>query len=535
MKKFFFISEHMYYQFLNKLNRGLFKKKLILLILFLIILPNILNNHPTRDIHFYDETFYLESAEQLEGFQDASAYSLFYKILSKIWKNPVDRYFSNYLLLVFGFCFVFISIAKNNKDLIIYSIFLSLIVTSELIVSALPFITIFSSILIVWLIHSFFNRQLSLFVFLIFVLAYTRVEYYFLFLSSILFILPITLNNRRRNYKKWIPLLVYLLGFLIAIANNPSTQDRAFIAFCQHYAYSKFQRGLYFDDPWTTCDGLVSQDFGSAGSMYAVLTGNIHALSEHIYVNIRFFFETFGKHLNIPQGVVLLFFIIIISLEILRMVRNLRLRRNFPSLRSLFLFVLLVFSSIGTILYYPRDHYLLQISVVLVFFIRRGAQYLEIRKVKKYIINKKIHLYCLGFVTVVFLLGLFLKNQKKMILSAFGDNCSNVRLIETLKYLKLPKYNVLSPEGGFCIYLGKVDCKVLLPYEKKSGFQNFISKSEVNVIIMSDYYQKNELYRDDIEFQIFLKNQYFVNTETKFEKLETYTCPSRVILVKINK
>ncbi|TGL45042.1 hypothetical protein [Leptospira perdikensis] len=520
----------MKYQFSDRINLNLWKKKFLLFILLLVILPSILNNHPSRDIYLYDETFYLESADTLSGFQDAASYSFYYKMLSKIWKNPVERYFSNYLVLVLSLCFVFISIAKNSRELLLYSSFLSLIIVSPLIVSAMPFITMFSSVLIALAIYTYYNRRFSAFILISFVLTYARVEFYAFFLLSFVFVFLNLFNKSKKSLI--LPSLFYLLGLCIAILRNPSSQERAYIAFCQHYAFSKYQRGLYFDDPWTTCDRLLLQDFGIVGDLQKVLLGNFSALLEHIVLNIKSLFEVLAKNLNLPLYFVVTILVLTLFAEVYRLILNIRRRRLVLTLDSIFLFTFLGFSTIGSILYYPRDHYLLQILIVVIFFIKRGAILLEISFVRKKFQQFKKYLVLSGVIIFLLFVGLYFKNHKKMIISGLEKECGVLRLAETIKYLNLKEIHMLSPDGGLCVYLGNKNCENIYPYEKKMKFLDFIEKRKINIILLTEYYEKDAIYRDDSEFKKFRESNYKLNSGTYFEEVLLYTCKARKILVK---
>ncbi|MCW7470045.1 hypothetical protein [Leptospira kanakyensis] len=520
----------MKYQFSDRINLNLWKKKFLLFILLLVILPNILNNNPSRDVYLYDETFYLESADTLSGFQDAASYSFYYKILSKIWKNPVERYFSNYLLLVFGLCFILISIAKSSRELLIHTSFLSLVIVSQLIVSAMPFITIFSSILIILAIYTYYQRNFTAFIFVSFVLAYARVEFFSFFILSIVFVF---LYFLKKNKKRLIlPTSIYLIGFCIAILRNPSSQERAYIAFCQHYAFSKFQRGLYFDDLWTTCDGLLLQDFGHSGTLSKVLFGNIPAFLEHAFLNIGLLLEVIAKNINLPIVFVLIVLVMIFLAEMYRLAVSIRRRRLSLFLDSVFLWVLFGFSIVGSILYYPRDHYILQILVVLLFSAKRGMHFLKVSFVRKKIRQYKIYLLTFGFIIFMMLISLYFKNQKKMTISGLEKECSVLRLVETIKYLNLNENNILSPDGSFCVYLGEKNCENVYSYEKNKNFQEFIKERKVNIIILTEYYEKNTIYRDDSEFRKFIESNYKLNENISFEEVSLYTCKARKILLK---
>ncbi|TGL40790.1 hypothetical protein EHQ45_03280, partial [Leptospira bourretii] len=129
--------------------------KLYSLLVLLFLLSNSLFIKPDRDILFYDETNYLEGGNQKFAFVDSAVYRLHYKILSKFIKDPIDRYFINYQLLVFLFGVCFLLVARSKKELILIVSFLILLFSSRFLSDLWPFITLLSSIWLVLLYISF--------------------------------------------------------------------------------------------------------------------------------------------------------------------------------------------------------------------------------------------------------------------------------------------------------------------------------------------------------------------------------------------
>lgn len=162
----------------------------------------------------------------------------------------------------------FLFAARSKKELIFIISFLVLLFSSRFISDLWPFITLLSSILLIWLFISFRSKYYHLTILLCFLLVYTRVEFLFLYYLLFFLILYKTWKKKEEKYSVISRYILYFIGLAIILTNNPSDGDRSFLAFCQHYALSKSLRFLYFSDPWTTCDSLLVTDFGNARSLW---------------------------------------------------------------------------------------------------------------------------------------------------------------------------------------------------------------------------------------------------------------------------
>ncbi|MCW7461850.1 hypothetical protein [Leptospira limi] len=496
----------------------------------LILLPNILTYERQRDIQLYDETFYLESGNHITDVQDGVSYFTYYKLLNFFFKNPVDRYFVGYVLLVYLVSFAFIFTANTTRELFVNISFLAILLTSPLVLSAMPFITLFSSFLLLILIYAFYHKKYVLFLILGFVLAYARVEFFGYALFSIFFILPYLIKNKNKtNLSIYI---TFCIGLIVSYFKNPSSHERAYIAFCQHYAFSKFNKGLYNDDPWTTCGSLILKDFGREGHMEDILFGNFAVLLEHMGSNLIELFKIVSVKFNVPVLIVVILAVVVLSFEFLRVIRNVNKKRWSGLSQSLLVLALMSVTMFGPIFYFPRDHYLIQIFVVFLTLSKRNSVIIKNIFIS---LGKRFDFRLIISVILVVVFYLFftgIKSFKKLRDSSLTNECGTLRLIETFKYAKLGKINVLNPEGDFCAYFGKETCKSILPYEKQNNFNQFIETKNVNVIIYTDYFDHNPEYREDDEFKSFVRNQFKINSKIKFIEDPMFTCKYRKVLIR---
>ncbi|EOQ87853.1 putative membrane protein [Leptospira yanagawae serovar Saopaulo str. Sao Paulo = ATCC 700523] len=423
-----------------------------------------------------------------------------------------------------------LSIGTENGGRSVNLIFLFLILVSPFIVSIWPHITLFSSVILFLLVYSYLNKKLSLFVLLSFVLAYTRVEFFAFAVISVIFTFPFLFDRRRLG--AWSSLLVYCLGILALIFNNPTTQSRAYIAFCQHYALSKFNKGVYFDDPWTTCDLLIEKDFGKAGQIKEIIFGNFSALLDHFSSNLVDFFKVLSTRLNVPTFIVFVLIFFMVSFELFRLKRSITKKRLIPTFQSLALLFLLVLTLFGPIFYFPRDHYLIQVLVVALVFVKRSLILFKLNFIRAFPFKFKKIFIIIGLVLIAFFANWSIKSFKTLRNSSLIDECSMVRLVEMVKYEGMLSYSILNPEGDFCVYLKNVPCKTTFPFEKKQNYFGFLEDRNINMIILTDYYKNSPIYKEDKEFKQFLSNGYVVNDKISFRESPLVNCKTRKVLIR---
>ncbi|MBM9545427.1 hypothetical protein JWG40_00235 [Leptospira sp. 201903074] len=499
----------------------------VLILLFL--LSNSLFIKSDRDVLLYDETTYLIGGSESFSFSDTAVYKLQYKLLSHFVKNFIDRYFVNYqlLLLILGVSFIFL--ARSKKELILLVSFVVLLFSSRFVSDLWPFITILSSILLVWLYISFRSNLYCLSIFFCFLLVYTRVEFLYLYYLLFFLILYKTWLEKEEKYRLFSRYILYFIGLAIILIHNPSDGERSYVAFCQHYAVSKSLRYLYFADPWTTCETLLATDFGKAKGLLNLWALNPNHFAIHLVSNMNLFFKKMQELFLLPTYLFAILVILFLFFEGKDFFRLVFRKRRRQIANKLVLYFSLTFGLMAILVIFPRDHYVLQLFVPIVSLLIQNRRYKQIFRSIRY---NKVRMY-LGFSVLIFLLSFFyLQKAKSIKVAGLRNPCSNLYTIEVLRNLKLQTYNILGFDGSVCAYLPNVNCKYFQISEKNQNFDQFLKQNQINLVIISEHFDKEPKYKNDKDYEFFLSHSYRTKSGDQYELSKYSSCDNRKVLYK---
>ncbi|TGM23929.1 hypothetical protein [Leptospira meyeri] len=500
----------------------------VLVLLFL--LSNSIFIKPDRDVLFYDETNYLEAGNQKFAFVDSAIYQLHYKILSNFIKDPIDRYFINYQFLVFLFGVCFLFAARSKKELILIVTFLILLFSSRFLSDLWPFITLLSSIWLVFLYTSFRSNYDFLSIVFCFLLVYTRVEFLYVYYLLFFLILYKTWGDKEKKKLLLFKIFLYSFGFIVIFTHNPGDGTRSYNAFCQHYAFSQFVRNLYVEDPWTTCDLLLAKDFGNAKHLLDLWMLNPKHFGLHLFHNIDLFFKKIQELFLVPPFVSFVLMLLFIFFEIKDFIQICFQRNKRKIANHLLLYVLFSISLVTILIIFPREHYILHFLVSIVLLL---IQQRNFNRILRSLQSNPILLYSIVVVFTVVLLTFYLQKAKIIRSEALRNPCSNVFTIQVLRNLELKKYHILAFDGSVCAYLPNTDCKQFHISDKNISFDQFLEQNKINVLILSEHWDRDQKYIKDAEYQFFISQSYKTKTTgDQFELNQFSLCANRKILLK---
>ncbi|PJZ85305.1 hypothetical protein [Leptospira harrisiae] len=504
--------------------------KLYSILVLLFLLSNSVFIKSDRDILFYDETNYLAAGNESFAFLDSAIYKLHYKFLSNFVKDPINRYFVNYQLLLFMFGVSFLLVARSKKELILIISFLVLLFSSRFASDLWPFITLFSCVLLILLYSSFRSNYHFLSIFFCFILVYTRVEFLYLYYLLFFLILYKTWKSEKNKYSLFIMYLFYLIGLTIILTHNPTDGERPYLAFCQHYAFSKFVRNLYFADPWTTCDLLLTSDFGNAKNLWDLWALNPKHFGLHLIHNVGLFLNKIQDLFLLPPFVSIVLFLLFLFVEGKDFLRILEQKNKRKIANRLILYALLAVSFLTILVFFPREHYILHFFVPAVLLLIQNQ---KLNQFFRFLRTKPVPMYLMFTVLVAVFLSFYLQKAKSIRTSALRSPCSNLFTLQVLQNLKLESYHILAFDGSVCAYLPNVPCKQFQISDKKLGFDVFLRQNEINVLILSEHWDRDPNYIEDPEYQFFISHLFRTKTTgDQYQQNKFSLCPSRKILLK---
>ena len=303
-------------------------------------------------------------------------------------------------------------------------------------------------------------------------------------------------------------LCMFFLGFPMFSGNG----ERSFFAFSQHFSINWTIWNDSDINPWTNCEKITLENFGTAQSIAEAFKNNPYILLKHFASNIKNIGKTFVTLLSPRYNKIFLpnnrFFHLIETTILFSMlglylfaIKNRwlgKFRLKFRQYKNLFVHFGLysIPSVLSAAIIFPREHYLLLQSIFLIVIISCILiKYPYTRNLKPK------HVYLLGFLLILFTPTP--ENAHPYQLP--GQYLYNLKTIHFLKSLKIEKrVNLLETAGGgYSIYVGK-NYITVLETKKNTSFEIFMQEEDLNMIILSDALRKDTRFKDDQEWQFFL-------------------------------
>jgi hypothetical protein len=492
----------------QKIN--LHKVDLVALAVLLIACIKFVHDLETSiDIGLFDETGYLGRGAELIRLglppaQDSPLYAIWYYILSLAQSNRVGLYFLNYrLMTIVPPLLAYIVLRRNHV-----SARVSLVVSWFLLVFGgyayiWPKVNHFtlSVILITFILASFPSKshlRLSLIVSLGSLLAsFVHPEFFLTFIMSLaLLTLVLIINFKKLDKRSYVSMAVFGLTTvaLMATIGVPANNNRSMIAFGQHFATNWVGWNGSLLNPMTDWQQIVAMNFGAAKSIEEAFLNNPAAFFRHVGMNLRgapkaIYQAEFASFIPMDRFSEL---VAGLCLILLFGMYYSRARKNWPIHKKLLLLIgiFLIPEIISVIVIYPREHYLLIPSVLILL----GITILIAGNQAEEPVDYKYLL----------LLGLFLVSITPYYahpIKVKQPTLTNIYFMQSLNINK--PVQMLEGAGGYCIYLNS-NCSTVWSYDKNMGFQSFLIQERINFIFLDGTILTDPRYKNDPEWQDFL-------------------------------
>lgn len=348
--------------------------------------------------------------------------------------------------------------------------------------------------------------------------SYVRPEFFITYLLFIGLYLIISMFKKQFVGKDmYLFVIVVLLSIgcisLLGVPAFSRNGGRSFFAFSQHFAVNWVIWTRSNVNPWTNCEKIVTDNFGTARSISEAYENNPHIFLKHLASNLKNTGKTLATLLTPEYNRIFLpnnkFFHLIEIILLFGMIGLYlySIRRRWLGKFTLKLqqheYLLIHFGLysipgiMAAIIIFPREHYLLLQSI---FFLIVIACVLIKNPCESHSINNR-YVYILGF----FIIALTPTPENAHPYQLPGQYQYNLKTIHFLKSLEIKKQvNLLETEGGgYSIYAGE-NYRTILEIEKNTSFKTFMQEKNLNMIIVNDALKKDTRFKNDKEWQLFL-------------------------------
>ncbi|MCO5232373.1 MAG: hypothetical protein LC105_09850 [Chitinophagales bacterium] len=504
----------------------------------------VLNGFSNRvDIQLTDDSGYLVLGLRitqgvLVGF--GPLYSILFKIIKQLTDDPVSIYdivmYIMYLLPPLAAYGMMRTVGlKSPLALLLSAGFLfSPNIISFITWSKISHYTI--TIIMLWVIlairlKSTFSILLSL-VILTFLLGYIRPESHLSwYIASVVFLAywywKVPQRFERKQLLKVVPVagLFFIFIFLTILGNkgifgllntlvNPMAGGRSNIAFAQQFSYNYCEwKGLNNFD-WIQWRDYARQSFGDFQTLGEAFKYNPSLFVQHLIYNIQQYIIKFFNGVSsifFPPSIFkwhstlsIIFFIFILAGRILY-VGTRRWWEGFKLLFNQYRFIILslviisIPSVIASVIFYTREHYLLLVMPLVLFFIAIVFMPKKNDKdVTPRIFNK---ISWIGVVISIFILRPSLSDYKTFDVWEAYSFPSNRATIEAIRKMNIQQeVREVDYEGGLATYLGK-NFKWVNTFNKESEpYAEFESQTQPNLYYVTKALLSNQFLTEDPEF-----------------------------------
>jgi hypothetical protein len=483
------------------------------------------------DVTFGDEAQYLRYGIDLFGVIKKDwgpSYNIWYKLLSFFNHNVIGLFYLNYqataILLAIA---LFIFLIRYNIAFVI-GLWLSFcFLLSTTVIDTWPRVSHFAVIVLLIFLIVVRNIKLNakkmlLLTLAFYIAAYARPELF----SSFVLISLVTLYflfRERESFKSWMPLMILvasiiLLNFMVyqLPANTYKGIDRTYIAFSQHYAINYVIEHKAHFNPISEWIDFTHKTFGSCPDFGCILKTHTDLVIHNSLLNLKHYALTlmqFIISILFPVKIIgnqkIQFFVfagfICLIAAIVFFKSN---RQKFIAQvkqHSLLLLVLFLFGlpSMGTsVLIFPRQHYLLMHSVLLIFLVAMVINSLPIiDRVKDY------------YVLVIFI-PLLIKSPTAKKYNYYQVEKENKNHCNRCLVEYLTTHNDGMPHTVFSNHLS---LSMLLPhnfndfnteYEYKPGmeFKTILREKKIDYIVIREILLNEKLINSDTTWTNFLRD-----------------------------
>ncbi|MFN8237255.1 MAG: hypothetical protein U0T77_03720 [Chitinophagales bacterium] len=474
------------------------------------------------DILFGDEAEYMRNGLDLFHVirnDWGPAYNIWYKFLSFFFSDTIQLYYANYIIggiAVAVLLFIALSSLRIHYLTALYISFCFFVSSVNINtwprVSHFVLLMVLGSIIFISKLNSAAKKCLT-FSILLYICSYARPDLFIAFLV-VLSLSVFFMYREKENLKSFLPyLLVLLLAVLFfqLIFGFPSPTykgglNRLYSAFCQHYTMNyKYRTGAHFDAVTEWIEFCKSK-FPDCLSITDVIKKHPGEFAANLFFNIRHYLLllfTTSLSFIFPTGIFTgkkaMLVAIILFLSAFGVISfHKEKRSHFIHLlnqHKLLLFFLFVFGlpSIGmSIIIFPRPHYILLHSLLLVFILALVLQSIFHTVRFNYRLSVGIGL----------LLLLIAPDSSAYRYMQFGkdmDNLCEQKLIRYLESKKDKPYMVFTNYLNITYILPKNYTEFSTEFELKRGmtFSSVLNNKHVNVILVSSNILENPILKED--------------------------------------
>lgn len=508
----------------------------------------------TTDIGLYDESNYLawglDIFKVAQPAENGVGYMLWYYFISLFQPDRVKLYYLNIIILTIALPLsIFIVLRRYYVPLIIAFLIATLFLVSNANFPLSPKVSQFAAIVMLLGIAAATCTQdtrLKMYIFasVALIISYARPDF---FISYIIFIMILIINSlitlRKDIFSKGTLLLsVFLIINLVVvwILGLPISKDgtRSLLAFGQHFSANYVVWNGINENPWTNWNKYFNQSFKGSTSILSAAFANPSDFFRHILSNLKLFplqIEIMGKliypkyifDLGVYQLKILLwtsaFFVVVQLLISKSNVLNYLKTCFYFDIKSkyvdvIYLLIFLIPPAITVVLIYPREHYLLFIILLIIILI----SLLLFRQ------NKLISIKFNTNIAFILICIFSLFAIRPVSQSISDPLIANRKVIAFLSTLNIKEnINILEAEGGYSIYLGD-NFKRIPEYAKGEPFDLFMSKNNINMIVISNALRADSRFKSDSKWTDFISSP----NSFGFELLNIPGLDDRLLLVR---
>ncbi len=345
----------------------------------------------TFDLYFDDETIYLDAAKHLHTHflplaESSPLYPQWYKLLGLFERDPLELYFSSWLVLTATLPVALFALARRSGAGPVASAAVAIVWALSSTSMTWPFVSKFATLLLaVGAIAATYPRDtrisLAIGSGVVSAAAFARAELALPAAAYALVVVTVSAaslwRRRARGARRGglvaiaitvVPPVALRLAF--GKAGNPFAHGRQFFAFGQHYALNVVEdRGLTVD-PWTSWLPLAREAFPTATTIRDAARENPSAFAWHIQRNIvtatRAFEELLAPLSYHPPAVAsvsrTLLWAVLLG-TFVGIAARWRARTPTPIARWLALYgAVVAATAAAALLVYPRQHYILPLT-----------------------------------------------------------------------------------------------------------------------------------------------------------------------------
>lgn len=474
------------------------------------------------DILFGDEAEYMRNGLDLFRIVRndwGPAYNIWYKFLSFFFSDTIQLYYANYIIGGVAVAVLLFLALTSIRIHYLTALYLSFcFFVSGLNINTWPRISHFVLILILTCIL-FISKQKSnakkglSFSILLYICSYARPDLFiaFLIVLTVSIFFMFQERDKLRQFLPYLLLLIAVVLFFQIIFGFPSPTykgglNRLYSAFCQHYTMNyKYRTGAHFDAV-TEWIEFCKNKFPDCTTIADVLKKHPNEFATNLFFNIKHYLLlllTSILSFIFPTGIFTSRKALLIALALLLSVIGIiavrkEKRNHFIHLlneHKLLLFFLFVFGlpSIGmSTIIFPRPHYLLLHSLILVFILALMLQSIFHGMRLKYWQSGGMGL----------LLLLIAPQSSAYRYMQFGkdmDNLCEQKLIRYLESKKEKQYVVFTNYLNITYILPKNYSEFSTEFELKKGmtFSSVLENKHVNIILVSSNILENPILKAD--------------------------------------